>query len=190
MGAVARALGAPTPLAVPRWSGTVVEPHVARLLARYDLKPADLGEPGVAERRVARAALPERAARLLAALRREVERIAAELAAPDAAQALAPRGALEGARRTIEHRIDRLERRLLAAVKRREDDAMRAIATARGSLFPAGKRQERALNLIPLLARSGPPLLDGVRAAAGEHAGQLVGGGAGAPVAAAERAPA
>jgi bacillithiol synthase len=35
--AVAESLGAAAPLAVPRWSATLIEPHVAGLLARYGL---------------------------------------------------------------------------------------------------------------------------------------------------------
>jgi uncharacterized protein YllA (UPF0747 family) len=186
--AIATALSAPAPVAVPRWSGTVVEPHVARILDRFGLRVEDLRDPNPVIGRLARAALPEREARLLAELRHEVESAAAELAA-DGPGGLVPEAVVEGARRSIEHRIDRLERRLLAAVKRRERDMMRAIATARGSLFPLGKRQERALNLIPLLARYGPALLDAVRAAAGRHATALV-FGADAPVGAGERAPA
>ena len=45
--------------------------------------------------------------------------------------------ALDGARRGIEHRIERLERRVLAGVKRREAALMRDIAVVRGSLYPA-----------------------------------------------------
>jgi uncharacterized protein YllA (UPF0747 family) len=52
---------------------------------------------------------------------------------------------------------------------------MADVATARGALFPNGKRQERALNLVPLLARYGPSLVDGVRERAAEHAVALLG---------------
>jgi hypothetical protein len=86
-----------------------------------------------------------------------------------------PREVVEGARRAMQHRIDRLERRVVAAAKRREHDTMVQIATARGALYPLGTRQERALNLIPILARHGgvvvERMLDGARA----HARLLVG---------------
>ena len=51
---------------------------------------------------------------------------------------------------------------------------MRDVATARGALFPLGIRQERALNLLPTLARHGVGLLDRMRAAADSHAARLV----------------
>ncbi|MDF1505740.1 bacillithiol biosynthesis BshC, partial [Roseisolibacter sp. H3M3-2] len=50
--AVAAALGVPLPLAVPRRSTTVVEPHVRRALARVGLDVADLADPHAAEGRV------------------------------------------------------------------------------------------------------------------------------------------
>ena len=50
------------------------------------------------------------------------------------------------------------------------------MATARGALYPNGVRQERALNLLPLLARHGPALLVAMRARAAEHARALVNG--------------
>jgi uncharacterized protein YllA (UPF0747 family) len=70
--------------------------------------------------------------------------------------------------------LSRLERRINAAVKSRETTLMRDIATARGTLFPGGVRQERALNLIPMLARHGLGLLDDMRRSATTHARALV----------------
>jgi uncharacterized protein YllA (UPF0747 family) len=66
-------------------------------------------------------------------------------------------------------RLQRLERRYVAAAKRREADLMRRVATARAHLYPDGKRQERALNFLPMLARVGAPLLDAMRDAARAH---------------------
>ena len=77
---------------------------------------------------------------------------------------------LAGARHNIAHRIERLERRVAAAAKRRDDKTMRDIAIARTSLYPLGKPQERVLNFIPMLARHGQPLLAQMRTRASEHA--------------------
>ena len=91
-----------------------------------------------------------------------------------ATQPLVPRAVTEGARRNVEHRIERLERRFVAAQKRRSESALNDIATARGGLFPNGKRQERALNPIPILTRHGSVVLDEMLAAARVHARELV----------------
>jgi uncharacterized protein YllA (UPF0747 family) len=82
---------------------------------------------------------------------------------------------VEGAARSLQHGVERLERRLVAGVKRRETAVMHDVATLRGALFPLGVRQERALNAIPIFARHGLDLLERMRAAAAPHAASLVG---------------
>ena len=52
---------------------------------------------------------------------------------------------------------------------------MQEIGTARGSLYPFGKPQERSLNFVPLLARYGPLLRDEMLAGARDHAKRLLG---------------
>ena len=76
------------------------------------------------------------------------------------------------------HRADRLERRIVAGIKRREHERLREVATLRGALFPLNTRQERALNLIPGLSRHGLDLLSDMRDAAGLHARALLGSSA------------
>ncbi|MDB4871834.1 MAG: Bacillithiol biosynthesis BshC, partial [Gemmatimonadales bacterium] len=55
-------------------------------------------------------------------------------------------------------------------------DIMHELATARGSLYPLGKPQERALNFVPLLARYGATLRQEMLGEAREHARRLTGG--------------
>ena len=92
-----------------------------------------------------------------------------------------PDAALEGARRALVARIERLERRFVAAFKRRESELMHDVATARGALWPLGKRQERVLNFIPMLARQGPALVGEMRRRAAASARALVHGHGAAP---------
>jgi bacillithiol biosynthesis cysteine-adding enzyme BshC len=174
--AVAAALAADAPLAVARWSGTVLEPHVRRALARTGLAAEALAAPDAAEQTLAASALPDAVGDALAALRAGVEGGVARLAAVDEPRLVSAR-ALDGARAQLRHRVDRLERRYLAAVKRRESDLMQAVGTARGALFPLGVRQERALNVLPMLARHGPALWRAMLERAREHAALLLGAG-------------
>jgi bacillithiol biosynthesis cysteine-adding enzyme BshC len=174
--AVAAALEMPAPLALPRWSGTIIEPHIARILARYDLAPEDLRELNTAETRLAAAAVPTWIGETLADLRASVESVAGRLAGPpDGRDALVPPEVVEGARNQLLHRVERLQRRYVAAAKRREATALADLGTARGALYPGGKRQERALNFIPLLARHGPDLLEQMRARASERMSTVAG---------------
>ena len=177
--AVAQALGASVPVVVPRWSGMVIEPHVQRLLARHSLTPDDLRDPHAAESRLARSRLSPEVHDALAHYAAGADALNDELRAAlssDGKAPLVPDAVLDGARHNVQHRIERLERRIVAAAKRREAATMRDIAIARTSHFPLGKAQERVLNFIPMLARHGAPLLAQMRARASEYAASILAG--------------
>jgi len=173
--AVADALGMPRPLAVPRWSGVIVEPHVQRILDRYGLAVDALRDPHAVLGRLVRERVPAEVAAAMVRYRQVLESAAAELDAATAATTppLVDRAVTDGTRRAIAHRLDRLERRIAAATKRRESDLVRQIGIARASLFPLDRLQERVLNLMPLLARHGLPLLDAMAARARDHLAAL-----------------
>jgi len=172
--AVAAAMGREAPLALPRWSCTLLEPHVEAVLARLGLQPDDLSRPHAAERQLAREAMDSRTAAGLASLRADVAALGERLG-PEP-HSLGLDAVVQGAIATLQHRIDRLERRLLAGVARRETGRMRDLGTARGALYPFGGRQERTLNLIPILARHGTELLREIHAAATAYADEIVSG--------------
>ena len=174
--AVAEALGCDAPLAVARWSCTVIEPHVQRILERLGIPYTELRNPHALEGRLAHEALPGTVTGTLGQLRGAVDRAAEALATDAESASLVPPPAVVGARRALLHRLERLERRYVAAVKRHEDELMRDVATARAHLYPDGVRQERALNLIPTLARQGPALWAAMRDAATAHARSLIDG--------------
>jgi uncharacterized protein YllA (UPF0747 family) len=171
---VARALGVPTPLVLPRWSATIIEPRVARILEEFSAGVDDLVDPHALESRVAREHLPSEAEQALRALRADL--VADIDALRRANGGLVTDEVLDGLRRDVDHKLDRVERRFAAGVKRREAEAMRRIATARASLFPHGARQERRLSYIAFFARYGEALIDAMLVAAGTHARSLVGG--------------
>ena len=172
-GAVASALELPLPLAVPRWSCTIVEPHVTEILERLSLTPDRLRDPHAADTMLARMALPSEVSGAIARMRIALNEGLATLERHGGD--LVPPAVIEGGARSIAHRVMRMERRFVAAMKRRMSDALESIGTARGSLYPAGKRQERALNFLPFLARYGRPLLERMRGAADGHASALIG---------------
>jgi bacillithiol synthase len=170
--AVSDALSVPTPLVVPRWSTTIVEPRVQRTLGRYQVSVEGFADPHSVETRIARERLSPDMTSALAGLRSNVESGVSLLGA--ASDGLLASEVIEGLRRSLDHRVARVERRTLAAVKRRETEVMRELATARGSLYPHGTRQERKLAFIPFLARYGPGLIEQMKAAASAHAQSLV----------------
>jgi bacillithiol biosynthesis cysteine-adding enzyme BshC len=170
--AVADALQLARPLVLPRWSATVVEPRVQQMLDELGVTMESLDDPHAVESRLARARLPRHTDDALRALQREVEARLDALA--DASDGLVPDESVAGIRKAIAHRLDRLERRFVAGVKRRETDLMRTIAAARGALYPHGARQERRLAYVPLLARYGPGLIEQMLGEARTYASALV----------------
>lgn len=169
--AVADALDLAQPNPVPRWSATVLEPQVARTLERLGLSEGELSDLHRAEGWLAREELPAAVSAELLALRDAATSASGRMATAGAD--LVPVPAVEGAARAIAHRIDRLERRFVAAAKRRGSERLHDLRTAHGALWPNGVRQERALNFVPLLARHGTPLLERMRAGAAGHAARL-----------------
>ena len=175
--AVADALAVPQPLAVPRWSGTIVEPRVTRALDALGLDVAALDDPRAAEAALAGRLAPAGLDGAFDALRTAIdERIAALDSVAGGAEPLLSARAREGARLQLHGRVARLERRATAAVKRRNAAAMRALATAQAALLPNGARQERVLSFVPFLARYGADVTDGMLAGARAHAAALVAG--------------
>lgn len=167
--AVAEALGAKQPVVIPRWSGTVLEPRVERILSRYNLKPEDFADPHAVETRQAKASIPEQHRTLIDKL------TGATGSVDEAVKSAAPVGesVLTGLQRDLRHRLDRFERRVAAAVKREGTAELRDLEAARASLFPLGKPQERAVSFVALLARYGAELQSQLLAAASAHIAAL-----------------
>jgi len=173
---IADALGVPRPTIIPRWSCTIIEPHVGKILEKLHLRPEDFADPHEVETRVARAHLPERVLDELNATRALLDKQLDELSEAVAEERAPVSPAVTGGlRANMMRRLERFERRLVAAAKKQHADIMQEIATARGSLYPIGKPQERGLNFVPLLARYGTALRDEMLGEAREHARRLVG---------------
>jgi bacillithiol biosynthesis cysteine-adding enzyme BshC len=171
--AAARVLDVPAPLPLPRWSATIVEPRVERVLARLGATAEELRDRHALEGRLSRERLPADLSGALRQLRADIESDVSALEQADR-DGLLPAASLEGLRRSLLHRLERTERRFVAGVKRRETDLMRDIAMAAASLYPDGTRQERVLNFVPFLARYGRPLLDLMRSEASKYSMALV----------------
>jgi len=176
---IADALGVPRPAILPRWSCMIIEPHVEKTLEKLYLLPEDLRDPHEAESRIARSLLPKTILEELETTRALLEeRLDALTQAVDEGQKAVGSAVTGGLRANLMRRIDRFERRLIAGAKKEHAELMTEIGTARGSLFPFGKHQERALNFVPLLARYGPALRDDMLAEAGRHVSGLIGSNA------------
>lgn len=159
--AVANALEVEAPLILPRWSGIVIEPRIERILEKYSLTPDDFADAHAVETRIAHESLPQEIKSGIAQLRQRSAEQIDILGATDGEHLVSPK-VIEGLKNNILHRVERVERRYAAAIKRKGNAALRDIAAARGALYPLGKPQERALNIVPLWARYGDDLLSSV----------------------------
>jgi len=171
---IADALGVPRPVAVPRWSTTIVEPSIDRILDRYGLTIDQLKDFDGLLTQLVRARAPSDVKQPLTDLRAEIDRAATALTNSTGRHRIDSK-IIDGIQAQLALRLERGERRIIAALKRNEEELRRDLGTARASLFPDGVRQERALSFVPFLARYGAPLVEEMLVAAGMHADRLVG---------------
>jgi uncharacterized protein YllA (UPF0747 family) len=169
--AVAEALELPLPLVVPRWSTTLIEPRLQKTLNTLGINAADLADPHAVEGQLVRQTIGGELQGALESLRSSTGQAIDRVAAANDGTISAD--VVDGLRRDIDHRVERLERRVIAGAKRRETDLMRQIATARGALYPHGIRQERKLAWLPFLVRGGSQVVEAMLDAAREHARAL-----------------
>lgn len=176
VGAVAEAMGQQAPLVLPRWSATIIEPVIDRMLGRLGMMFNDIKPPHEAERRMGDRAMPPFIRDTLESLRGELDARLDALRESTEGASMVHVSTIEGARHQIKFRIDRLERRYRTSALKAQTAAMRDLGSARAALMPDGQRQERVLNPLPLVARHGESLMDQLRAGAATHAAQLLGG--------------
>jgi bacillithiol biosynthesis cysteine-adding enzyme BshC len=174
---IAHALGLESPLAVPRWSGEVLD---TRALARRDALGLDdsmLHGEHTAASRVAREAVDPEIQDALERLRVAIEtQVRAVRDAVSRTEPVVAGEVVAGLASDLGARLERFERRVVAGVKRREAALMRDVAFVRASLRPDGQSPERVLNLLPMLARFGSSIFDAMRHEARAHAERLVHG--------------
>lgn len=172
---IASAIGLESPLAIPRWSGEVIDRQAETTRERLQLDESTLLDPHAAETLVARRAVePEvqdAIERLRVAIETQVRAVREATAGDDAV--IAP-DVVAGLGRDVAMRLDRFERRVTAGVKRRDLLLMRDVAYVRAALRPDGHSPERRLNLIPMLVRFGPSIFDAMRLDARAYVERLV----------------
>ncbi|HEV8176849.1 MAG TPA: bacillithiol biosynthesis BshC, partial [Gemmatimonadales bacterium] len=150
----------PRQLALPRWSGILVEPKVERVLQKFGIDLDDLLAPaGALEAKLVRSQLPEDAVHAIAQLRVALEsgyealgRSATEIDPTLARPVL-------GARNQGLGGVNDIERKLMQHLKRRQEIELGQITKARAMVLPDNKPQERVLTIAPFLARYGPSLV-------------------------------
>jgi bacillithiol biosynthesis cysteine-adding enzyme BshC len=153
--------------ALPRWSGIIIEPRVARALEAFDATLGDLTSATAdLERRIAEHGMAPGMKQALARLSAAVEEQYAILEREGGAVAPQLVRSLQTLHRKMEWLAERTEGKVVAHLRRRDTEGMARIARARDSVRPLGHPQERTLTIAPFLARYGPGILDEIAATA------------------------
>ncbi len=154
-------MGLPMPVLFPRASFTLMEPKVERLLEKHGISFDDIVRHR--EKILDVLAAREIPDSLMAGLRDARERsretwaaIAEEAGAFE--KTLKPTA--ENAARAFSFRLDRLERKIVKAAKRKNDLLQNHCGRILASLWPEGGLQERSLILPPFIARYGKGVMD------------------------------
>lgn len=144
----------PMPVIYPRKSLTIVENKIKRHLERFQLSLVDVWQGAEAlQTRLARAALPADLVGQLHALRQQISVSVAALRG----QALQIDPTLEGVLTTshqaLGHELDRLEAKILKAIKNRSDTMVQQLNSISNHLFPGDILQERTMNIAYYLCK-------------------------------------
>lgn len=155
-----RALDVVPQAALPRWSGTLVESRVEKVVERHGLTMSDFaGPPGEVEGRLVRDQLPPEVSQTLATLREEIRSAYGRVS--DGARRVDPtlERTVESARNAALSGMQEIEKKIVAALKRANETLVGQVARARAALFPTGEPQERVLTYASMAIRYGPELL-------------------------------
>jgi bacillithiol biosynthesis cysteine-adding enzyme BshC len=149
------------PVVLPRGSFTLVEPAVARLLAKYSLSAEEILLQGQRVRSaMERRALPRNLSLRFDGAERQLAKLLKGLQGPIGKVDQTLAGALETAGRKMQFQLLKLRGKAGRAADFRSGVLDRHAHAILDSLRPHGELQERRLNLLPLLARNGEAVLE------------------------------
>ena len=151
--------GVGMPVAFPRMSLLVVEAKVAKVMEKFDVTVDELREGDGLLSRFARDRVPEVVSGAVASWRGAIESHAAELAGTSNAIDPVLAGAVTKARNSGLAALGALEKKIIRAVKRREETTWSQIAKARVHVWPDGKPQDRVLSPLQYVMRYGTGFL-------------------------------
>lgn len=160
-----QALGVSPQTPLPRWSGTLVESRVDKVVEKHGLTMTDFaGPPGEVEGRLVRDQLPPEFAQTLDNLREEIRSAYGRVS--DGARRVDPtlERTVESARNAALGGMQEIEKKIVAALKRTNETLVGQLARARAALFPTGEPQERVLTYASMAIRYGPALLEALDA--------------------------
>lgn len=151
------------PVIHPRFGVTAVESKIRKVLDKFDLEVAALDRPfHELAGEIARDEVPEEIRAHLGEVRGAIGKGTGAL--QNAVKSVDPtlKGPVQHARNQAFAALDDLEKKVVQALKRRNETTLRQLEKAQVHLYPHGKPQERVINPFYFLARYGEDFLDEV----------------------------
>jgi len=156
-----QAHGIGMPVVHPRWSATIVETKIGKVLKKFDLEIEALNRPfHEFASDFARDEVPEEVRAAIGTLRGAIGSGVGDL--QKAAVAVDPtlKGPIQNLRSQAFGALAEVEKKVMQASKRESEIALSQIEKAQLHLFPLGKPAERVTSPLYFLARYGDALLD------------------------------
>ncbi len=158
-------VGRVTPI-IPRFSATIVEPKIQRLIERHGISVTDTFDgPEALRRKIAERGLPEDLQMAFEATRKSVEAQLADIKEKLVKLDRTLLDAAETARSKIEYQLERLQSQAARAEALKNELVTRHSETLSHALYPEKGLQERALAGVYFIARYGRELLPQLLAA-------------------------
>ncbi len=151
------AFGVPMPLVRPRASATIADAAAFRFLTKYDV-PFEALQPldDAALNALLAAQIPPAVEQAFASAGERLKAALGEIADGVATIDATLRGAAESTLGRMEHDLQNLHGKMIAAAKRRDDTLRRQFGRTRALAFPEGRPQERAVGFVSFLNQYGP----------------------------------
>ena len=149
------------PVVHPRFSVTVVEPKIRKVLDKLGLSLPDLARPfGELAGRVVQEDVPDDVRQALDDLRGGIGRGVEELSRAAAALDPTLKGPARHVRTVAFDALEQMRRKIIHSLKREKQTKLRQLEKAQLHLYPRGGPQERSLNACYYLMRYGREFLD------------------------------
>jgi bacillithiol synthase len=163
IGCLFRAHSVEMPVVFPRFSVTLIESKVRKVLDKHRLQPIDFRRPiQEVTAQVVREETPPEITAALAELRREWSAGFEGLAELAAGVDPTLKGAVQGARNSGFQQLGEVEKKIAQSLKRQSATTVEQLEKAAVNLFPLGAPQERVLNVVQYLSRYGVELLPSI----------------------------
>ncbi len=157
MGGLYELYGLERPIIYPRLSGFLIESKIGKALDKYSLSPADIqsGPQKAADRILSTDTAVQGILERLGKMREDNRQVLSEIRPLIGGLDPTLGGPLDSASESLSSGLERFEKKILSAARRRDEILVNQLEKAYSNLWPGGEPQERVLAGVYFLARYG-----------------------------------